>query len=236
VSQPALEISALVKDYHGLRPLRLQRLTLDAGQQLAVLGFDAPTAEMMITLMTGASVPDAGVIRVLGMSTADIRDSEQWLELVDRIGIVTDRAALLDGLSVVQNLSMPFTLDIEPPPADIRERAVQLAVEAGLPASCWDRPVGALDGNLRTRLRVARAVSLDPVIVLMEHPTAHVPHDAVRRLASDVRQLIERRRVAALTLTADETFAENVAPHVATWDPASGALKERRRAWRLWRH
>jgi ABC-type transporter Mla maintaining outer membrane lipid asymmetry ATPase subunit MlaF len=236
VSLPALDIAALVKDYRGLRPLRLQRLTLEAGAQLAILGFDEPTAEMMTTLITGAAVPDAGVLRVLGTSTADIADSTQWLELVDRIGIVTNRAALLDGLSVIQNLAMPFTLDIEPPPADVRERAARLASEAGLPSASWERPVGDLAGDLRARLRIARAVSLDPALILMEHPTADVPRDAVRHLASDVKQVIERRGIAALTLTADEMFAENVSQQVVTWDPASGALRVHRRAWRPWRH
>lgn len=234
MSLPVLEISALVKDYHGLRPLRLQRLTLGAGQQLAVLGFDEPSAEMMTTLITGAAVPDAGDIRVLGTSTADIRNSDEWLRLVDRIGIVTDRAALLDSLSVIQNLAMPFTLEIEPPPSDIRERAAQLARETGVPESTWDRPVGTLDGAVRTRLHIARAVSLDPALLILEHPTARVPREAVRPLALDIKRLAERRSIAVLTLTADEAFAEAVAPQIATWNPASGALSERRRGWRLW--
>jgi NitT/TauT family transport system ATP-binding protein len=131
---------------------------------------------------------------------------------------------------------MPFTLDIEPPPADVRERAARLASEAGLPSASWERPVGDLAGDLRARLRIARAVSLDPALILMEHPTADVPRDAVRHLASDVKQVIERRGIAALTLTADEMFAENVSQQVVTWDPASGALRVHRRAWRPWRH
>ncbi len=187
MSSPVLDISALVKDYRGLRPLRMERLTLHAGDQVAVLGFDEPAAEMMTTLVTGASVPDAGSIHVLGTSTAGIENSDDWLRLVDRVGIVTERAVLLESLTVIQNLAMPFTLEIEPPPDDVRERAAALAAESKLPRECWDQPVGTLAGELRTRLRFARAVSLDPALVLMEHPTALVARGAVGTLAADVQ-------------------------------------------------
>lgn len=231
MSSTVLEIASLSKNYHGLRPLRIERLAVAAGEQIAILGFDAPAAEMMTTLITGAALPDAGSIRLLGTATADIPDSDAWLQLVDRIGIVTDRAALLDSLSVVQNLAITFTLDIEPPPEAVRQRAAALAAEVGLPASSWDQPVAALDDSRRTRLRLARALSHDPQIVLMEHPTATVPRAAIPSLAADIRAIAGRRGMAALTLTADGEFAATVAERIVTWDPATGALRERRRGW-----
>jgi predicted ABC-type transport system involved in lysophospholipase L1 biosynthesis ATPase subunit len=226
VSPPALEIVALTKDYHGLRPLRIQRLTLAAGDQVALLGFDEPAAEMMTTLITGAALPDQGTIGVLGTSTAAIEDSAAWLKLVDRIGIVSERAVLLSPLSVIQNLSIPFTLEIEPPPAATQERAAALAREVGLPEDAWHGPVGALDATSRLRVRLARALSFDPALLLLEHPTARVTRTDVKPLAVSVRSIAERRGLAALTLSADAEFAAAVARRVATWEPASGRLIE----------
>lgn len=234
MSAVLLDIAGLSKAYGGLRPLRLDRLTIAEGEGVAVLGFDAPSAEMLTTLMTGAALPDAGTIHLLGRSTATIENSDDWLRLVDRIGIVTDRAAFLDSLSVIQNLALPFSLDIEPPPEPVRARAAALAAEARLAPSTWDQAVGALDGEGRARVRWARALALDPVLVLMEHPTAQVERHAVARLAADIRDGSARRAIAVLTLTADEAFAEAVAPTVVTWNPASGALAPRRRRWTLW--
>lgn len=228
---PLLEIASLSKNYHALRPLRIERLAVAAGEHVAVLGFDAPAAEMMTTLVSGATLPDAGTIRLFGTSTAEIPDSDAWLQFLDRIGIVTDRAALLDSLSVAQNLALPFTLEIEPPPEAVRQRAAALAAEVGLPASSWDRPVATLDAALRARLRLARALSHDPHIVLMEHPTATVARAAIPLFAADIRTVAGRRRLAALTLTADREFAETVADRVVVWNPATGALRERRRGW-----
>jgi lipoprotein-releasing system ATP-binding protein len=229
VSAPILDIAHLIKDYRGLRPLRMERLTLAPGDQVALLGFDAPSAEMMTTLITGATLPDEGTIHVLGMPTAAIEDSSAWLQLVDRIGIVSERAVLLSALSVIQNLAIPFTLEIEPPPAAVQEQAAMLAREVSLAEDTWHRPVGALDAAASLRVRLARALSFDPAIVLLEHPTAQVARATVQPLAATVRIIAERRGFATLTLTADAEFASAVARRVATWQPASGRLTEQSR-------
>src|SRR6516162_8521097 len=111
---PVLEIVDLSKDYRGLRPLRMRDLTARAGESIAIIGFDQPSAEVFVGLVTGASLPDSGEVRLFGRSTRSIGDSAEWLSIVDRVGIVSDRAVLLDRFSVTQNLAMPFTLDIEP--------------------------------------------------------------------------------------------------------------------------
>jgi ABC-type taurine transport system ATPase subunit len=106
---------------------------------------------------------------------------------------------------------------------------VLLAREVGLPSDTWDRPVGALDASSQVRVRLARALSFDPAMLLLEHPTALVVRTDVKPLALTVRTIAERRGVAALTLTADAEFAATVAHRVATWEPASGRLIEQHR-------
>jgi ABC-type transporter Mla maintaining outer membrane lipid asymmetry ATPase subunit MlaF len=235
VTDPVLDVTGVVKTYQGLRPLRLARLTLQPGEQVALLGFDAPAAEMLSSLITGALTPEAGVIRILGASTASIQNSDEWLALVDRIGVITERAVLLDGLTVLQNLALPFTISIDSLAADVRRRVEGLAEEAGLPPSTWDVLVGELDGEGRTRVRLGRAVALDPALLILEHPSAEVARDAVVPLARHIRTVAERRSAATLTLTADEAFARSVAPTTLTWRPADGTLHARKRGWLTWR-
>jgi putative ABC transport system ATP-binding protein len=184
---------------------------------------------MMTTLITGATLPDHGTINVVGTDTATLADSDAWLKLVDRIGIVSERAVLLSPLTVIQNLSIPFTLEIEPPPEAIQAQAAVLAREVGLPESAWDGPVAALDAAARLRVRLARALSFNPAILLLEHPTAQVQRTDVKALALSVRTIAERRGLATLTLTADAEFASAVARRVAIWQPASGKLTEQSR-------
>ena len=81
------------KDYRGLRPLRIAELRVAAGDHVAILGLDQASAEVFVNLATGATLPDAGDIRVFGRATSAIDDSADWLATVDRFGIVSERAA-----------------------------------------------------------------------------------------------------------------------------------------------
>jgi ABC-type transporter Mla maintaining outer membrane lipid asymmetry ATPase subunit MlaF len=226
-----LDVSNLTKDYRGLRPLRIRQLSLAPGDHVAVVGLDQPAAETLVNLITGALLPDEGEVRIFGRSTAAIETAAEWLSIVDRFGILTERAVLLDPLSVVQNLAMPFSLDIEPPSEGLRLKAIALAREVELDEGQWDRPVSELDGTARARVRLGRALALDPDVVLMEHPTATVSRDSVAAFGRVIRAAAERRRAATLSLTADAEFAAAVATRVLNLDPASGRLAERRRGW-----
>jgi ABC-type transporter Mla maintaining outer membrane lipid asymmetry ATPase subunit MlaF len=232
-----LDLSGVSKNYHALRPLRIDRLSLVPGDHVAVLGFDAPSAEVLINVITGAVLPDQGDVHIFGQPTSSISSSDDWLALVDRFGIVSERAVLLDPMSVVQNLAMPFSLEIEPPSPELRSRAVTLAREVGLDEADWDRCLGDLDPIGRLRVRLGRALALDPAIVVLEHPSAPIDRSRVAALARDVRAVLDRRHgpggsaLASLTLTADPEFADAVATRVFVLDPASGRLTGRKRGW-----
>ena len=226
-----LEFAGISKDYRGLRPLRIADLRIAAGEHVAILGFDQPAAEVFVNLATGATLPDTGQVAVLGRATSAISDSAGWLATVDRFGIVSDRAVLLDQLTVVQNLAMPFTLAIEPPSSEVRDRAVALAREVGLPETSWNGTVSQLDPAGRVRVRLGRAIALDPAVLLLEHISASVGRDAVQKLGADIRSVAGGRGAALVAASADEAFARAVASRVLTLEPSTGRLKERRRRW-----
>jgi ABC-type polar amino acid transport system ATPase subunit len=231
VTAPVLELSAVSKDYHGLRPLRVADLRIAAGEQVAILGFDLPSAEVFINLVTGATLPDAGEIRVLGRATSEITDSADWLATVDRFGIVSERAVLLEELTVIQNLAMSFTLDIEPPPDHVEVRAAGLAREVGLAEAAWDLPVSRLDAAGKVRVRLGRAIALDPAVLLLEHISASVGRDEVASIGAQLRAVAAGRGAALVAVSADEPFARAVAGRVLTLEVSTGRLKEPRRRW-----
>jgi ABC-type transporter Mla maintaining outer membrane lipid asymmetry ATPase subunit MlaF len=232
VTPAVVELTDVSKGYGALRPLRIARLSVGTGESVAILGLDQPAAEILINLLTGATLPERGDVQAFGRSTASIADSAEWLTFVDRFGIVSERAVLLEQLSVIQNIAVPFTLEIEPPPDDVRDRAAALALEAGLGRAVLASAVRELDPASRARVRVARALALDPGVLLVEHLSAGVPRPEVANLGAAIRLVAERRGIAIVAATADAEFAGAVAGRVLTLDAASGRLAEqRRRGW-----
>ena len=109
-----LDIRLLVKDYQGLRPLRVRELSVSPGRVLSLAGFDAAAAEIFVHLVTGAALPDEGDISLFGTNTRHIQDAEAWLHSLDGLGLVSHRAVLVDMLTVLQNVAMPLTLEVDP--------------------------------------------------------------------------------------------------------------------------
>src|SRR5262249_41503334 len=141
----------------------------------------------------------------------------------------SERAVMLDQLTIVQNLAMPFTLDIEPPPHDAHRRATALAREVGLEATAWERPLAGLEAASRVRLRLGRALALDPAVLLLEHASAGLAAQDAVALGADVRAIATARGAAVIAVTADAGFAHAVAGRVLAWQPASGRFTEQRR-------
>jgi predicted ABC-type transport system involved in lysophospholipase L1 biosynthesis ATPase subunit len=231
VTAAVLEFAGASKAYGGLRPLRIAELRVAAGDRVALLGFDQPMAEVFVNLATGATLPDAGEVSIFGLPTRAIEDSADWLATVDRFGIVSERAVLLDALTVIQNLAMPFTLEIEPPPDAVRARAEALAREVGLDQAAWTRPVAELGPAGWLRVRFGRAIALDPAILLLEHASARLAREQVAALGAQLRGVAAARGIALVALTADEPFAKAVAERVFTLEPATGRLEAQRRGW-----
>ena len=229
---PVIEIRGVSKNYSGLRPLRIAELTIAAGERVSVGGIDAGAGELLVNLVTGASVPDAGEVRIFGRRTADIPNGDAWLDLLERLGIVSPRAVLLEASTLLQNLAMPFTLEIEPVPAAVESRVEELAVECGLDPQRW---LGVRAGDLPAEVRVlahlARALAVDPDFIVIEHPTADVAPAARESLAVAVARACDGRRVATLVLTNDEPFAKAVAPRNLKLDGATGNLRPLKKGW-----
>lgn len=221
------------KDYHGLRPLRVERLDLHQGESIALLGFDRAAAEVLVSLITGATLPDAGEVDVFGTPTRAITDADMWVRTLDRFGLVSERAVLLDQLTAEQNLAIPLSLELEAMPDAVRAQVHRLAAEVGIGTDELTQPLAALSASARLRVRLGRALALNPRVLLAEHPNAVLAREDLAPFAADFSRIAAHRGVATLVLTADAVFAGASADQVLTVTPATGELKPTG-GWRRW--
>jgi len=228
---PAIEITAVTKSYAALRPLRIASLAVAAGERVALSGIDSGGAELVVNLVTGASLPDEGEVRIFGRRTADIPDGDEWLASLDRFGIISERGVLLEGSTVIQNLALPLTLEIDPVPEDARQQVMALGIECDIPYDWLAQPVATVPPAVRARVHLARALALGPDVLLLEHPTAAIPEGERAAFGAVVARVCDARSLAALAMTFDAAFAAAAAHRTLTLQPATGELVPARRRW-----
>lgn len=233
VAPPVIELAGVVKDYRGLRPLRVASLTVGDGERVAVAGFDVTAAEVLINLVNGAILPDEGHVRVLGRDTADIGNESDWLASLERFGMVTPRAVLLEGATLMQNMALPMTLEIDRVPEDVQARIRGLAARVGIDETSLGRAAGDAPADVRMRVHLARAIALRPQVLLFEHPTLGVSPEVVPGFAHDTLRVVSEEELTVLAVTNDRVFTDLVAQRAYTLRPATGELVGTK-GWRRW--
>lgn len=220
------DVRGVRKDQGGLRPLRLAALTVAPGDRVAITGLDAAAAEILVSLLTGAALPDDGEVRVFGRATSAITNADDWLATIDRIGLVSPRAMLAEEFTVAQGIATAFTLSLDPLPDAVDADVRRLAREAGLTSEDLATRISGASPMVKARCRLARALATAPAVLVLEHANALVPAEAPR-FGREIAGLARAREMAVVALTADESFAAAVADKVYALDAATGQLRAR---------
>lgn len=229
-------VTDVEKQYGALRPLRVRNLRVSAGHVTMLVGFDRPSAEIFVNLITGAALPDKGEVISLGRPTQEIVNSDEWLLFAERFGIVSDRIVLLEGMTVAQNLAISFDLELDRIPADVLARVSLLAAEVGIDAGLFGTRVADATPLLRSRIYLARALAVDPAVLVLEHPTAQLAQQEQTEYAALVKSIAQTRRLTTLALVMDERFAKATGGRLLFWQPATGEMRPPSRfaLWRGW--
>jgi ABC-type transporter Mla maintaining outer membrane lipid asymmetry ATPase subunit MlaF len=229
---PLIEIQAVSKLYAGPVPLRIDSLSVTADDRIVIEGLDATAAEMFSHLVSGAAVPDEGTVRVAGVDTRSISTDTEWLKSLDRFGLVSIRAVLLDSLSTAANLALPMTLAVDPMESSVRRSVEELAAAVDLAPAMLDAPLQALDGLGRLRVHLARALANRPELVLLEQPTRDLTVPNARaEFGRTLGAAAGRRRVGFVALSDDRDFSTKTGGRILRLDPVSGRLGRVRRWW-----
>jgi phospholipid/cholesterol/gamma-HCH transport system ATP-binding protein len=165
--------------------------------------------------MIGLLRPDAGRVSVLGRDVTAFRESD-WVPIRRRCGVVFQGSALFDSLSVFENVAYPLREHLDLDEAEIGRRVHGCLAEVGLPEATVARLLPAeLSGGMRKRVAVARAIALEPELVLYDEPTTGLDPANARRIGSLIAELARRLHVTSVVVTHDLELCFAVSDRVA---------------------
>jgi phospholipid/cholesterol/gamma-HCH transport system ATP-binding protein len=212
--------------------LREASLSIDRGETVAVLGASGSGKSVTLKTINGLIAPDQGAVEVLGYAVSQLRERD-LVPLRRRVSYLFQGGALFDSMNVFDNIAFPIREHLRLDPDELGQRVrrylgmVQLdGVEALYPAE--------LSGGMRKRVAVARALALEPEIILYDEPTTGLDPVTGEAIAELILDLDRRLGVTSIVVTHDIPLVLRVAQRVAFLDQGafvfSGSVEQARTA------
>jgi len=168
--ETAIRIANLRVDYGETPVLKGIDAEVEKGEIAVILGGSGCGKSTLLKTITGLIEPRQGRVEVLGINTATL-DEESQSELAKRLGVMFQYGALLNSLTVGENIALPLEMHTDLPPAQI-EQIVRLRLASVSLEGTQDRMPSELSGGMRKRVALARAMALDPEILFCDEPSA----------------------------------------------------------------
>jgi len=206
---PALDLRDLRFGFPGGFQLSLPRLTLAAGEEIALCGASGSGKSTLLQLVAGLLEPDAGSIRIGGEEITRLRGAARDRFRGRRIGFVFQTLQLAGGFTARENvcLAAHFADAGRDELGGVRpsERAAELLGSLGLDEI--DRPVETYSLGQQQRIAVARAIVCRPSLVLADEPTASLDPDHAARTVDLIRETCRAAGAGLLLVTHDPAIA-----------------------------
>jgi phospholipid/cholesterol/gamma-HCH transport system ATP-binding protein len=210
---PAVEFRGVRKAFRGRPVLRGLDLSVEPGSTFTILGGSGSGKSVCLKHMIGLLRPDAGRVLVEGRDVTGLSESE-WVEVRRAFGMVFQSAALFDSLTILENVAYPIREHMDWPEDRVRERVRRCLEAVGL-AGVEPQLPDELSGGMRKRVGVARAIALEPRIILYDEPTTGLDPANSRRIGELIRSLQERLEVTSVVVTHDLGLCFAISDRVA---------------------
>jgi putative ABC transport system ATP-binding protein len=227
----ALEISDLTVEYSSggyvVRPLHGFSLTMERGQLGLLLGASGCGKSTLLSAIAGLLVPASGSIVVDGTEVVGLTGGALTRFRRHKVGVVFQAFNLVPSLNVRENVELVL-LTAGTARRQARRRAQELLDRVGL-AELGPRKPGQLSGGQQQRVAVARALALDPPVVLADEPTAHLDYVQVEGVIALLRDLADAQRTVLVATHDDRLLplADRVVELTARRAPADGEPERR---------
>ncbi|MGA8762176.1 MAG: ABC transporter ATP-binding protein [Candidatus Sulfotelmatobacter sp.] len=211
---PAVAVEDLHKSFGSQTVLNGVSLTVKRGETLAVLGRSGTGKSVLLRLVIGLQKPDSGSVRILGHDIVGLSLDELGA-IRKKMGFLFQHAALYDSLTVEQNVTFPLLHHRqEMSSSEQSDRARELLAEVGMEGALEKMP-SDISGGMQKRVGLARALALEPDILLLDEPTAGLDPISSAEIDDLVLKLQEEHHIASIVVTHDLHSAKTVADRLA---------------------
>ncbi|WP_368501548.1 ABC transporter ATP-binding protein [Phascolarctobacterium sp.] len=193
----------------------LDNMDLDvyAGETLAIIGPSGTGKSTVIKVLTGLLSPNSGSVVIDGQETSGF-DEEQWDALRKRMGVVFQYSALFDFLNVGDNVAFGLRRQLRLPEEEIAKRVSELLQMVGMPDTQRLLP-SELSGGMKKRVGLARALAVEPQIVLYDEPTSGLDPVMTMTISRLIRKTQRQLGVTSVLVTHDMASAYSAADRIA---------------------
>jgi len=186
------------------------------GRAFCLLGRSGTGKSVTLKHIVGLVKPDRGRVLVEGRDVPSLPRGE-LNELRRRIGFLFQDAALFDSISVGENVAFPLRRHTRMKDAAIRERATAALDDVGL-GDQYDKMPGALSGGMRERAGLARAMVLDPALLLVDEPSAGLDPITAEEIDNLLLEQKRHHQVTLLVVTHNIPSARAIGDELAVLD------------------
>jgi phospholipid/cholesterol/gamma-HCH transport system ATP-binding protein len=209
-----LAVEDLHKSFGTQKVLNGVSLAVKRGETLAVLGRSGTCKSVLMRLIIGLEKPDSGSVRIHGQDIAGLA-IDQMGELRKKMGFLFQHAALYDSLTVEQNVAFPLKHHRrETSESERGDRVRQLLAEVGMEGNLEKMP-SDISGGMQKRVGLARALALEPDILLLDEPTAGLDPISSAEINDLVLKLQAEHHMASIVVTHDLHSAKTIADRLA---------------------
>lgn len=217
---PAISIQQVTKIYGEQTVLDNLNFDIERNKITTILGFSGAGKSTLLKHILGITHPTSGTVKVLGTDLSTLSKVEMR-EFRRNFGMLFQYAALFDSFTAAENVAFPLREFTKLTPRQISERVNELLQSVGIKEQSYDRLPSELSGGMRKRVGLARALALNPHIMLYDEPTTGldpITTKMVNNLIVETAKSNKDREMTSVIISHDVKATLEISDYVAFLD------------------